>query len=176
MSGLIVLFWFVAEGVALRYFVRISDSGYISMTNWPYTGPFHRSHVLPLRGLGCHRQLFFHYFQINPSDSRLTDDTIARKVNSSDASQFAHVCGCYPSQGLCVCTFLISALANHCGAFVPHSLGCALAHHRSHLLCSRTYSWFGCIQTISGTAKRGRKAFPACPRFELWCCIDSQYT
>jgi hypothetical protein len=23
MSGLIVLFWFVAEGVALRYFVRI---------------------------------------------------------------------------------------------------------------------------------------------------------
>jgi len=28
-----------------------------------------------------------------------TDDTIARKVNASDASAFAHICGCCPSQG-----------------------------------------------------------------------------
>lgn len=28
------------------------------------------------------------------------DDTIARKVNSSDASAFAKICGCFPSQGL----------------------------------------------------------------------------
>lgn len=27
------------------------------------------------------------------------DDTIARKVNSSDASAFADICGCFPSQG-----------------------------------------------------------------------------
>ena len=27
------------------------------------------------------------------------DDTITRKVNASDASAFAHVCGCCPSQG-----------------------------------------------------------------------------
>ena len=27
------------------------------------------------------------------------DDTIARKVNSSDASAFAKICGCFPSQG-----------------------------------------------------------------------------
>ena len=28
-----------------------------------------------------------------------TDDTIARKINSSDASAFADICGCCPSQG-----------------------------------------------------------------------------
>jgi hypothetical protein len=27
------------------------------------------------------------------------DDTIARKVNASDASAFTHICGCFPSQG-----------------------------------------------------------------------------
>ena len=43
-------------------------------------------------------------------DSQLTlDDTIARKVNESDASAFAQICGCCPSQGppslltLCCC-------------------------------------------------------------------------
>ncbi len=30
---------------------------------------------------------------------RAADDTIARKVNSSDASAFAKICGCFPSQG-----------------------------------------------------------------------------
>lgn len=29
----------------------------------------------------------------------LVDDTIERKVNSSDASAFAKICGCFPSQG-----------------------------------------------------------------------------
>ncbi|KAH7100035.1 peptidase M50B-like-domain-containing protein [Auriculariales sp. MPI-PUGE-AT-0066] len=28
----------------------------------------------------------------------IIDDTIARKVNSSDAAQFSHICGCFPSQ------------------------------------------------------------------------------
>ena len=31
--------------------------------------------------------------------TQVIDDTIARKVNSSDASHFAHICGCFPSQG-----------------------------------------------------------------------------
>ncbi len=30
---------------------------------------------------------------------RPVDDTIARKVNASDASAFAKICGCFPSQG-----------------------------------------------------------------------------
>jgi hypothetical protein len=36
-----------------------------------------------------------------------TDDTIARKVNTSDASAFAKICGCFPSQGtLIIAPFL----------------------------------------------------------------------
>ncbi|KAI0781439.1 peptidase M50B-like-domain-containing protein [Trametes elegans] len=63
MSGLIVLFWFVAGGVALRYF------------------------VLFIGVMSCMYVLW-----------DVVDDTIARKVNGSDASSFAHICGCCPSQ------------------------------------------------------------------------------
>jgi len=59
MTGLIILFWFVAGGVALRYF------------------------VLFVGVMSC---------------MRIPDDTIARKVNTSDASAFAKICGCFPSQ------------------------------------------------------------------------------
>ncbi|KAK0442858.1 peptidase M50B-like-domain-containing protein [Armillaria borealis] len=64
MSGLIVLFWFVADSVALRYF------------------------VLFIGVMSCMYVLW-----------DVIDDTIARKVNTSDASAFAKVCGCFPSQG-----------------------------------------------------------------------------
>jgi hypothetical protein len=30
---------------------------------------------------------------------RPSDDTIARKANASDATAFAKICGCFPSQG-----------------------------------------------------------------------------
>ncbi|ETW85341.1 hypothetical protein HETIRDRAFT_407445 [Heterobasidion irregulare TC 32-1] len=63
MSGLIVLFWFVGEGVALRFF------------------------VLFIGVMSCLYVLW-----------DVIDDTIARKVNSSDASAFADICGCCPSQ------------------------------------------------------------------------------
>jgi len=63
MSGLIVLFWFVAEGIALRYF------------------------VLFIGVMSCLYVLW-----------DVIDDTIARKVNTSDASAFVQVCGCCPSQ------------------------------------------------------------------------------
>ncbi|KAJ3998677.1 peptidase M50B-like-domain-containing protein [Lentinula boryana] len=63
MSGLIVLFWFVAGGVALRYL------------------------VLFIGVMSCMYCLW-----------DIIDDTISRKVNSSDASQFAKICGCCPSQ------------------------------------------------------------------------------
>lgn len=56
MSGLIVLFWFVAQGVALRYFVSsvIGPPIYIQRLT-AIAGPLHRCHVLPIRGLGCDR-------------------------------------------------------------------------------------------------------------------------
>ncbi|KAK0458582.1 peptidase M50B-like-domain-containing protein [Desarmillaria tabescens] len=63
MSGVIVLFWFVADSVALRYF------------------------VLFIGVMSCMYVLW-----------DVIDDTIARKVNTSDASAFARVCGCFPSQ------------------------------------------------------------------------------
>ncbi|KAH7890036.1 peptidase M50B-like-domain-containing protein [Phlebopus sp. FC_14] len=63
MSGLIVLFWFVAGGTALRYFVLF---------------------------IGVMSDLYVIW--------DVVDDTIARKVNNSDASAFARICGCFPSQ------------------------------------------------------------------------------
>jgi len=63
MSGLIVLFWFVGGGVALRYF------------------------ILFIGVMSCMYVLW-----------DVIDDTIARKVNESDASAFAKICGCFPSQ------------------------------------------------------------------------------
>ncbi|TRM59822.1 peptidase M50B-like-domain-containing protein [Schizophyllum amplum] len=80
MSGLIVLFWFVAGGVALRYF------------------------VLFIGVMSCLYVLW-----------DVVDDTISRKVNSSDASQFAKICGCCPSQVWGVLWLLI--------AFVFFALG-----------------------------------------------------
>lgn len=63
MSGLIVLFWFVGGGVALRYF------------------------VLFIGVMSCMYALW-----------DVIDDTIARKTNSSDATAFAKICRCFPSQ------------------------------------------------------------------------------
>ncbi|KAJ7756868.1 peptidase M50B-like-domain-containing protein [Mycena maculata] len=63
MAGLTILFWFVAESVALRYFVL-------------FIGVMSDMYVL----------------------WDVIDDTIARKVNSSDASAFSRICGCFPSQ------------------------------------------------------------------------------
>ncbi|KAL0947565.1 hypothetical protein HGRIS_013654 [Hohenbuehelia grisea] len=63
MAGLIILFWFVAGGIALRYL------------------------VLFIGVMSCMYVLW-----------DITDDTIARKVNTSDATAFADICGCCPSQ------------------------------------------------------------------------------
>ncbi|PSR71867.1 hypothetical protein PHLCEN_2v12252, partial [Hermanssonia centrifuga] len=63
MSGVIILFWFVKGGVALRYF------------------------VLFVGVMSCLYVLW-----------DVIDDTISRKVNGSDASSFAEICGCCPSQ------------------------------------------------------------------------------
>ncbi|KAA1477081.1 hypothetical protein DENSPDRAFT_844243 [Dentipellis sp. KUC8613] len=74
MSGLIVLFWFVAGGEALRYL------------------------VLFIGVMSCLYVLW-----------DVIDDTIARKVNTSDASAFADICGCCPSRVWGVVWLLIAA-------------------------------------------------------------------
>jgi len=63
MSGVIILFWFVGGGIALRFF------------------------VLFIGVMSCMYVLW-----------DVIDDTIARKVNESDASAFAKICGCFPSR------------------------------------------------------------------------------
>lgn len=63
MTALIVLFWFVGGGVALKYL------------------------VLFIGVMSCMYALW-----------DVIDDTITRKVNTSDASAFADICGCCPSQ------------------------------------------------------------------------------
>ncbi|KAJ7702353.1 peptidase M50B-like-domain-containing protein [Mycena rosella] len=63
MVGLILLCWFVAESVALRFL------------------------VLFIGVMSCMYVLW-----------DVIDDTIARKVNTSDASAFSRICGCLPSQ------------------------------------------------------------------------------
>jgi hypothetical protein len=63
MTGLIILFWFVADAVALRYL------------------------VLFIGVMSCMYVLW-----------DVIDDTIRRKVHTSDASAFADICGCCPSR------------------------------------------------------------------------------
>ncbi|KAJ7273251.1 peptidase M50B-like-domain-containing protein [Mycena rebaudengoi] len=83
MAGLIILFWFVAESVALRYL------------------------VLFIGVMSCMYVLW-----------DVVDDTIARKVNSSDASAFARICGCFPSQVWGVIWLLIAFIYFAAGILV----------------------------------------------------------
>ncbi|KAG8925570.1 hypothetical protein FRC02_009557 [Tulasnella sp. 418] len=63
LGGLIILAWFVADAVALRYVILFVGVMSCMYTIWD-----------------------------------VIDDTLARKVNESDASRFAEICGCFPSQ------------------------------------------------------------------------------
>lgn len=82
MAGLIVAFWFIAEGIALRYLILF---------------------------IGVMSDLYVLWDVI--------DDTIARKVNSSDASHFAQICGCFPSRVWGV-IWLIQALIFFAGGII----------------------------------------------------------
>jgi hypothetical protein len=63
MSGLIVFFWFIGGGVALRYLVLFIGVMSCLYCVWD-----------------------------------IIDDTVIRKVENSDASAFARICGCCPSR------------------------------------------------------------------------------
>ena len=54
MSGLIILFWFVADAVALRYFVGISRVGFNERANDVPPGTVCWRYVLYVRPVGCH--------------------------------------------------------------------------------------------------------------------------
>ncbi|KAI6151133.1 peptidase M50B-like-domain-containing protein [Pisolithus tinctorius] len=83
MSGLIVMFWFIEGGVALRYFVLF---------------------------IGVMSDLYVIWDVI--------DDTIERKVNNSDASAFARICGCFPSQVWGVIWLIIAIIFFAAGVLV----------------------------------------------------------
>ncbi|VDB84589.1 unnamed protein product [Peniophora sp. CBMAI 1063] len=83
MTGLIVLFWFVAGGVALRYFILFIGVMSCLYVIWD-----------------------------------IVDDTIARKINQSDASAFAKICGCFPSQVWGVIWLLIAIVFFAAGILV----------------------------------------------------------
>ncbi|KAI6036990.1 peptidase M50B-like-domain-containing protein [Pisolithus microcarpus] len=83
MSGLIVMFWFIEDGVALRYFVLF---------------------------MGVMSDLYVIWDVI--------DDTIERKVNNSDASAFARICGCFPSQVWGVIWLIIAIIFFAAGVLV----------------------------------------------------------
>jgi hypothetical protein len=59
MSGLIVLFWFVGEGVALRYFVSIEFSNLSRPCSYFFffssSGTLYRGHVMLVLLMGCDR-------------------------------------------------------------------------------------------------------------------------
>ena len=82
MAALIVAFWFIAEGEALRFLVLFIGVMSCLYVIWD---------VIGMLLFSSRSQILTH--------KRISDDTIARKVNSSDASAFAHICGCCPSQG-----------------------------------------------------------------------------
>lgn len=56
MSGIIVLFWFVGGGVALRFLVSYFLRPFTAETHYScfLQGTVYRCHVMYVRSLGCH--------------------------------------------------------------------------------------------------------------------------
>ena len=81
MSGLIVLFWFVAGGVALRFLVLFIGVMSCMYVVWDVIGQ-------------CESALY-------PFKKKLSREGNRRySGKTSDASEFARICGCCPSRGL----------------------------------------------------------------------------
>ena len=102
MSGLIVLFWFAGGGVALRYLVGIGFTGLsFDVLTLPSSGTLYWGHVMFVLCMGYNRLvgMGMNISSRTYSKSLVLDDTVVRKVENSDASAFARICGCCPSQG-----------------------------------------------------------------------------
>ena len=87
------------------------------------------------------------------------DDTIARKVNTSDASQFAKICGCFPSQGI------VQYPVGEVELMTVNSVGRHLAYRGYYLFCAWNYRRTSGIQ--------GLTLFLSC-KFEAECSRFSQ--
>jgi hypothetical protein len=55
MSGLIILFWFLEGGVALRFLVSILSSPGVYIVHTRVVGVVRWCYVVLVRPLGCHR-------------------------------------------------------------------------------------------------------------------------
>ena len=65
-----------------------------------FQGAFRWCHVLHVCSVGrCRRVLPYHSSRLVVTLHSIPDDTIARKVNTSDASAFARICGCCSARG-----------------------------------------------------------------------------
>jgi hypothetical protein len=142
MSGLIVLFWFVGGGVALRYFVCGCFLSCLCLDNL--------IQVLFIGVMSCMYALWDVVGKCHPLvesvhiNFQCADDTITRKVNSSDASQFAKICGCFPSQGIVQhpsCEVELMATIN--------SVGFHLAYRGYNLFRAWNYSWTSGVQGLT---------------------------
>ena len=116
-----------------------------------FVGAVHRRHVVSLCPLGRNRCGFL----LNNGPMAIltvlcsADDTIARKVNSSDASAFAKICGCFPSQGKLTVPLLneyVLTAGTHFTNSKNKSMGCHLARHRVPLLHRGRLGWHRRVQ------------------------------
>lgn len=83
-----------------------------------------------------------------------TDDTVARKVNSSDASAFAKICGCCPSQGPLNSFFLAFHTHNPCVCSSLISVGRSMAPRCVRVFRRRHHRGPRRLQAVSRSAER----------------------
>lgn len=71
-----------------------------TLSYFDFPGSLYRRHVVHVRPVGHRRSVNFNAFLDLLTCPFKPDDTLARKVNTSDASEFARICGCCPSRGV----------------------------------------------------------------------------
>lgn len=148
MSALIVAFWFIAQGVALRYFVS-EHMPYRLLYTQTRVGSVYRSHVVSLRCLGCYR-----------------------RYHCTKSQCFRRVCVCTRLRMLSFARYAPASLP------LPHSdhnidsLGCPLARDRHNLFRRRSPRWSRGLQRICSTTKGGRIPFLTSPGFKIWSCFN----
>lgn len=137
MSGLIVLFWFVGGGIALRYLVSqdISSPCHPELTTIPRLRSCSSAscHVCMFCGISS-VSIYASIVHVKPSKPP-KDDTLARKVNTSDASIFAKQFGCCPSRGMTIHRPFF-CIGSYVLTWLNHSLGLPMAYCCLRLLCT----------------------------------------
>ena len=150
MSALIVAFWFIAQGVALRYFV--SEAQYHPLYTETCVGSIYRCHVVSLRSLGCHRR--YH-------------------CTKSQCFRCLCICTCLRMLSFarydCSLVYLFQKFAHNW----IDSLGCHLACDRHNLFRSRSPRWSRSFQRIRSTTKGRCITFLTSAGFKIWSCFNN---